>query len=60
MRAIISSAAADDDGSGGIYSPFEHSVPEAVTGKGGVKLTLVPVFVDATAGVWLLRVDAAG
>ena len=52
--------AADDDGSGGIYAPFEHSVPEAVTGKGGAKLTLVPVFVDATAGVWLLRVDAAG
>lgn len=52
--------AADDDGAGGIYAPFEHSVPTSLTRKGGVALTLVPVFVDEQAGVWLLRVDAAG
>ncbi len=52
--------AADDDGSGGVYAPFEHSVPTTLTLKSGVALTIVPVFIDEQAGVWLLRVDAAG
>jgi hypothetical protein len=51
--------AADDDGSGGIYAPFEHSMPTTLTVRSGVALTLVSVFVDEQSGVWLLRVDAA-
>ena len=48
------------DGSGGVFAPFEHSVPTTLTVKTGVALTILPVFVDEQMGVWLLRVDAAG
>jgi hypothetical protein len=50
---------AADDGAGDLYAPFEHSVPTTLTVGNGVALTIVPVFVDEQAGVWLLRVGAA-
>ena len=46
-----------DDGRGGVYAPFEHSVPITLNTKAGVPLTLIPVFVDEKAGVWLLRIE---
>jgi hypothetical protein len=51
---------AADETPGGIYAPFEHSVPTTLTVQGGAAVTIVPVFVDERTGVWLLRVDAAG
>jgi hypothetical protein len=56
---ILHIASADTvAGTSDSYALFEIASPATLIRADGSKLTLVPVFVDAVGGVWLLRVDA--
>ena len=47
---------ASADGQGGSYAPFEIDTPTRLVSSSGVVVWLLPVSVDPTAGVWLVRV----
>jgi hypothetical protein len=49
---------APDDGSGGVWAPFETSAPHPLD-AGGRPLLVVPVVARPQDGWWLLRIDAA-
>lgn len=46
------------DGTGGIFSRFERTLPSVVDGAAGRPVRLVPQLADPTAGVWLIQVEA--